>query len=598
MPIDIEIPISQSIANGLATVFPHAFTVLDAGDLAVKVDTAGVITYPAEGSDYTVTGVGTSSGSVVFAVAPASGAIVTRYRDTQLKRETDYQENGDLLSGVLDNDFDRLWMALQEKVAGGTISPTALRVPVGETIVELPKAADRALRILAFDSLGAPLPIAGVDSGSAAALALDLLDTAPGKGADLVGGFIASSITLSVPSQYPTISDALTYLSGKTIARDAFATIQVADGAYSIPAGGIKVNHPQGGRIRIIGNIGNPGACIFSFPGLPTADAITVSNGSELGLLDGFTIRSGIKATQANNFTGVLAAYGGVIYCGQSVRVDNFYYGIAARVGSAVYAPGARVSNAGDVGIWAFVNSSVECPGAIVSNCSDATNNLGWGIQAEYNSGINCEGSTVSGCLRGGVGALSGSSVRAYGVTSQSNSGHGLFSENGGVIVAHSAKTINNSGFGIHLGDSSMGTVVGSGIVNTGNALGTFNNSVIEDVASGQPRVLFYGPGGARIDNANAAAIFFNTAGGAQFEISHRESAVNHLYVKGAATGESVELGATGSDSVIDLALSPKGTGSFIKLGAGFSSSADAPVVGYIQIRDNNGILRKLAIIA
>lgn len=188
MPIDYEVPITQSIANGVTTAFPHAFTVLEVGDLVVKVDTAGVITYPVFGSDYTVTGLGSNSGSVVFSVAPAASAVVTRYRDTKLKRTTDYQENGDLLADTLDADIDRLWMALQERVAGGTISPTAIRVPVGEAIAELPKAADRALRVLAFDSLGAPLLIAGVDSGSAAALALDVASASSAtKGAGQIG---------------------------------------------------------------------------------------------------------------------------------------------------------------------------------------------------------------------------------------------------------------------------------------------------------------------------------------------------------------------------------------------------------------------------
>ncbi len=188
MPIDIEVPIAQSVANGLTTVFPHAFTLFAADDLVVKVDTAGVITYPVFGSDYTVTGLGSNSGSVVFSVAPVATAVVTRYRDTKLKRTTDYQENGDLLANTLDSDIDRLWMALQERVAGGTIAPTSMRVPVGETISELPKASDRALRVLAFDSLGAPLLIAGVDSGSAAALALDVASAASAtKGAGQVG---------------------------------------------------------------------------------------------------------------------------------------------------------------------------------------------------------------------------------------------------------------------------------------------------------------------------------------------------------------------------------------------------------------------------
>lgn len=186
MTVAVETPLASSTANGVTTVFPHAFTLLLAGDLVVTGTLSGVTTTYVNGVDYTITGLGTSSGSVVFTVAPANGTVVTRYRDTAILRATDYQTNGDLLAPVLNADFDRQVYILQEVVAGGKGSPTALRVPNGETVPALPDAADRASRVLAFDSSGNPIAIAGVDAGSAAALALDLADsTSAAKGAAL-----------------------------------------------------------------------------------------------------------------------------------------------------------------------------------------------------------------------------------------------------------------------------------------------------------------------------------------------------------------------------------------------------------------------------
>jgi hypothetical protein len=140
------------------------------------------------GVDYTITGLGTSSGSVVFTVAPANGTEVVRYRDTAILRATDYQSNGDLLAAVLNADIDRQVYILQEVVAGGKGSLTALRVPNGETVPQLPDAAARANRVQAYDSNGDPLLIVGVDAGSATALALDLANGSnAAKGAALVG---------------------------------------------------------------------------------------------------------------------------------------------------------------------------------------------------------------------------------------------------------------------------------------------------------------------------------------------------------------------------------------------------------------------------
>jgi hypothetical protein len=56
----------------------------------------------------------------------------------------------------------------------------------------------------------------------------------------------------------------------------------------------------------------------------------------------------------------------------------------------------------------------------------------------------------------------------------------------------------------------------------------------------------------------------FQSGGGTQFIVGHRASAVNYLQTLGGATGNAVTLLAAGSDTNIDLALTPKGTGSVI----------------------------------
>jgi hypothetical protein len=80
-----------------------------------------------------------------------------------------------------------------------------------------------------------------------------------------------------------------------------------------------------------------------------------------------------------------------------------------------------------------------------------------------------------------------------------------------------------------------------------------------------------------------------------QFVVAHTASAVNYLLTTGGATGNSVKLFAVGSDTNIDLALTPKGTG-VVQYGTR-TANADAAITGYITIKDSGGTLRKLAII-
>lgn len=187
MSVNVEIPVAASTANGVTTVFPHGFTILSAADLVVKGVLAGAPTTYVLGVHYTVSGVGSSSGSVTFLSPPTAGTVVTRYRDTELKRAIDYQNNGDLLAATLNLDLDRIWLAMQENASGARGSPTAVRAPDGEAIAALPAASGRANLLLGFDSDGAPVVVAPT-SGSSAALALDLAsNTLAGKNAGQVG---------------------------------------------------------------------------------------------------------------------------------------------------------------------------------------------------------------------------------------------------------------------------------------------------------------------------------------------------------------------------------------------------------------------------
>lgn len=187
MAVNENTPITVSTANGVTTVFPANFTILSSADLVVVGDLDGVTTIFSEGAHYTVSGVGTGSCDITFLAAPANGTTITRYRVTKLERTEDYQDGGDLLADTVNPDFDRLWYAIQELVAGLSAQPSALRVPYGETVSPLPNAATRAGYYLGFDGSGAPTLLSS-PAGSAGSLAADLiLSNNAAKGAGMLG---------------------------------------------------------------------------------------------------------------------------------------------------------------------------------------------------------------------------------------------------------------------------------------------------------------------------------------------------------------------------------------------------------------------------
>jgi hypothetical protein len=149
MPVQEQTTYTEHVGNGVTTTFAYQFKVLELQDLEVQVD--GVI----QVGNYSVTGLGVDAGgTVVFDVAPANLAAILLISEVVLERATDYQEDGDLQSGTLDDDFDRLWLAAQ---GGKAKISSAIRVPVPEQVPPLPKAASRKDRLLAFDATtGAP----------------------------------------------------------------------------------------------------------------------------------------------------------------------------------------------------------------------------------------------------------------------------------------------------------------------------------------------------------------------------------------------------------------------------------------------------------
>jgi hypothetical protein len=151
---------NQYTATSGQTVFPYTFEIFDKNDIAVLKNG----TLLSEGTNYTVSGVGNDSGgNITLTVGATAGDILTFYRDMAYQRLTDYQNSGDFLAQEVNDDFDRLWLAVQQNSEG---NDRAIVKPITDSAsidMTLPSAVDRANSYLTFDATGAPSVVAAGD---------------------------------------------------------------------------------------------------------------------------------------------------------------------------------------------------------------------------------------------------------------------------------------------------------------------------------------------------------------------------------------------------------------------------------------------------
>lgn len=155
----------QYTATSGQTVFAYTFEIFDSADIVVVQGTT-VLT---ESTHYTVSGVGENSGGNVTLVTGATaGDIITLYRDMDFERTVDYQNAGDFLAQDVNDDFDRLWIALQQINSDLTYS---VRFPLETTIGSAVLPAVEPLKYIRVNALGTGLEFS---SGSTQVVTADI----------------------------------------------------------------------------------------------------------------------------------------------------------------------------------------------------------------------------------------------------------------------------------------------------------------------------------------------------------------------------------------------------------------------------------------
>jgi hypothetical protein len=143
-------PRAQYTATSGQTVFTVSFEFFANSDLKVyRNSTLLTLT-----TNYTVTGAGvTGGGSVTLVTGATAGDIITIIRDVPVARTSDFPTSGPFNIEALNTDLDRLTAMIQEREQGLT-RVVQLSETDTSTSLQLPIAANRASKVLGFDTTG------------------------------------------------------------------------------------------------------------------------------------------------------------------------------------------------------------------------------------------------------------------------------------------------------------------------------------------------------------------------------------------------------------------------------------------------------------
>lgn len=225
--------------NGVTTVFAYTFRILDDDHLLVqkKVTATGVLTTLVKTTDYTVSGVGSSSGGNVTLVDAATdaptGSQIIITRNVTKTQETDYTQYDTFPADDHEDALDKLTMIAQEQ--DEQIDRSLKLDPTITTVDSVIKGTPSSGQVPLVDSDGLGFTFASVVSIGAYSFPSStgvLVQTADGVAVARTITGTANEITVtngSGVSGSPTLSlpTAMTF-TGKTVTGGTFANITMS----------------------------------------------------------------------------------------------------------------------------------------------------------------------------------------------------------------------------------------------------------------------------------------------------------------------------------------------------------------------------------
>jgi len=183
MTISSTVNRNDYIGNGSVNTYSYSFKVFLSSELLVTVrNLSNVETTLSLTTDYTVTGVGDTAGGTIVLVNSSqawltSGNLTTNFRLTirrvrVLTQLTSIRNQKDFFASTHEDVFDKHIM-IDQQVQDSLARSLKLKETEAGTaaLTEIPVVADRASKVLAFDSLGRPIAQSNVPTSGVTATA-------------------------------------------------------------------------------------------------------------------------------------------------------------------------------------------------------------------------------------------------------------------------------------------------------------------------------------------------------------------------------------------------------------------------------------------
>jgi hypothetical protein len=447
MTVPVQTTYNAYTANGATTVFPYGFKILAAADLQVLVNNVVTVT------GFTVSGVGGGTGgNVTFSVAPVNGTVITLRLVPVLNRTVDFQQFGDWIAATVNNEFDRIWLALQS-VWQNTSRAIKLREDTTTDQVITESAADRADKMIGFDALGA-LKLFVMQTGTS------LVNLAASFGSSLIG-FIQSGTgagvrtvqdklmeSVHITDFYANgVSGVMVVLDGATDCTGGYLAALTAASTVLIPAGTLIINSVEVPSNRTVRGIGKF-ATIIKMKDSVNSNIHTIANKSNIEFYD-----LTINGNSANNLISGSGAYitsSSLRINFNNCRITNFRSaGIAAAGASRISAKFCRFdSNIFD----GFQMTTVDIPSILF--CEVESNGRYGAVFGSACTNIRDIGNEYINNIGGGSIMVGGSSAIRIGNLASGNTGHGLQYNNviRGLYVGNICQNNTGSGLDFTLG--------------------------------------------------------------------------------------------------------------------------------------------------
>ena len=300
-------------------------------------------------------------------------------------------------------------------------------------------------------------------------------------------------------------------------------------GAIDLAAGSSGVNISNGGTVTAITRT-STGASYTSFPSVAVSAPTTAGN---------VTAIVSITNMQAQNATIQVGGTGYTV--GDTLTV----VGGTPQTIAATYTV-ATVSS----GVVTSVNAlNFAIYTALPTNPVSTTGGTGTGCTLNLTYGITTTGFNISNAGSGYIEQPS--------VTFSGGGGSGAAAY---ATVGSTPKITSLAGTGEVWTSSGRQVIFGQSATTPTTAWTIYNDSFSRSLIQGT------GTSGISSGGANNLSFFTNATAQEQLRVSHTASAVNYVQVTGGATGNpsTVTMSGQGSDANINIALTPKGTGSVV----------------------------------